>query len=324
MKRWRWILGVAVIGLVAYAASRVDWRSAAHVLARASLPFLAAGVAANGGSLVLRGIRWWIFLRPVGARSVALAIRGAIVGSGFNNFLVANGGDAARAVFVARATGVSVSSVLATLALDRAFDPLCFVLLLFAATFAVALPPAFANARVGAGVVLVAAAIALLALLRAPRLGRAGVAVAGWRAHLRRFSLQVRSLVTAPRVAIALLCSMAVWLLQLIEYAMVANALDIGLPFTGSVAAMLLINAGLVLRATPAGLGYFQFAYAIAVSRFGVATDAAVATALLIQVVEIVPVTAAALAFSTRGLPTRRAGSEVDRSGPPWPESTFM
>jgi len=67
------------------------------------------------------------------------------------------------------------------------------------------------------------------------------------------------------------------------------------LPFAASVAAMIVINAGLLLRATPGGIGYFEFAYALAVSHFGVSTDIAVATALVIQMIEIIPVTVAAL-----------------------------
>jgi hypothetical protein len=89
-----------------------------------------------------------------------------------------------------------------------------------------------------------------------------------------------------------------VWSLQLVEYASVARAVELPLPFVGTIGAMVLINAGLVLRATPAGLGYFQVAYAMAVSPFGVPTEAAVATSLLIQLVEIVPVTIAALALA--------------------------
>src|SRR5256885_1074898 len=98
MRRWRWALSAVVGLLLVCAAWHIDWHAAVSVMRRASLATLAAAVLANGISLALRGVRWWIFLRGVGVQSLTLATRGAIVGSGFNNLLVANGGGgAARA-----------------------------------------------------------------------------------------------------------------------------------------------------------------------------------------------------------------------------------
>ena len=50
-------------------------------------------------------------------------------GAGLNNVLVASGGDAARVVFVSRVSGVPSSTVLASMAMERLFDPIGFVIL---------------------------------------------------------------------------------------------------------------------------------------------------------------------------------------------------
>jgi uncharacterized protein (TIRG00374 family) len=288
--RWRWLLTGALLTLFAYAACRVDWPRALTLIGRASLCLLAAAVCVNWVSLGLRGARWWIFLRVVGAPSLSLAVRGAIVGSGFNNLLVANGGDAARALLVARTAGVSNATIFATLVLDRLFDPLCFGLLLFWGSFVVPLPPSLSGARWVVGTALTAAAGMLALLARTPKRSLDIERHVGWRAQLRAFRRGVECLSTPWRFLGALICSMGVWVLQLGEYAFVARAVGLQLPFAGSIAAMLLINAGLVVRATPGGIGYFQFAYALAVSSFGIPTDTAIAAAVLIQLVEILPV----------------------------------
>ena len=54
--------------------------------------------------------------------SLWLAIKATFAGAGLNNILVANGGEAARVVFVARAAHVPSAKVLATLALERMFE----------------------------------------------------------------------------------------------------------------------------------------------------------------------------------------------------------
>ena len=297
MRRWRWALSAVVGLLLVCAAWHIDWHAAVSVMRRASLATLAAAALANGISLALRGVRWWIFLRGVGVQSLTLATRGAIVGSGFNNLLVANGGDAARALLVARASGVSRTTIFATLALDRLFDPLCFGLLVIVATFMVPLSSALHSARFAVAIALVIVAGLLAGLACAPT-GPREERVGGWLAHIHEFRARVKSLSTWRRFVFALVCSIGVWLLQVVEYALVARSLGIGVPVAGSVAAMICVNAGLVLRLTPGSIGYFQFAYGIAVSHFGIGMNAAVACAILIQIVEIVPVTLTAVALA--------------------------
>jgi glycosyltransferase 2 family protein len=309
MKLGRWIVSALVVLLVVYAASKVDWRSAGMTLRRAAPAPLVAAIVVNIVSVAFRGLRWWIFLRPLGPVPLSLAIRGAIVGSGFNNLLVANGGDATRALLVARATGVTRTSIVATLALDRIFDPICFGLLLFAATFLIALPPQLAGARPIAGIALIMVAVFLGTLVRS-RVTEAIVPnERGWRPRVREFRQQVQSLATTPRFVSAITISILIWMLQIVAFALVARSVDIALPLAGTVAALLLTNTGLILRATPGNVGYFQFAYAVAAARFGVATNPAVAAALLLQVVQIVPVTLLALTLAPRFL--RSSGEPI-------------
>ena len=298
MSLFRWALSAVCLTLVLYVARRVDWDITLVTTRRASLVPLVAATMANFLSVILRGARWWIFLRRVGECSLALAVRGAIVGSGLNNFVVANGGEAARVLLVSRASGISRASVLATLALERAFDPQCFGLLLFTATFLVPLPARLVALRPIAGIALLAASASLVVLTRAPDKCRAKLVTTGWRKHVLEFRSRVRSLASVRRFLAAFAVSISVWTLQVTKMAVVASALHLGLPVGGSIAAMLLINTGLLVRATPGNLGYFQLAYAMATSRFGVATEAAVGAAMLIQAIEIVPVTIAALALA--------------------------
>ena len=113
----RWALSAAILVFLIIFARTIDWHAAWNSMRHASLPLLAAAIGVNILSILLKGIRWWLFLRPIGIKSLPLAMRATIAGAGLNNVLVANGGDAARVVFVSRLTGVSSSTVLASLAL---------------------------------------------------------------------------------------------------------------------------------------------------------------------------------------------------------------
>src|SRR5258707_13995258 len=99
------------------------------------MPMLIAAAGVNLASIVVKGVRWWIFLRPIGATSPWLALRATFAGAGLNNVLVANGGEAARVVFVSRSAHITSARVLATLALEGLVEVVgYFVILALAAT----------------------------------------------------------------------------------------------------------------------------------------------------------------------------------------------
>ena len=287
MSRRQWMVSGAAFVVLIYAALHVDWQRAAAIIGKTSPLPLAAAVLLNALSVALRGVRWWIFLRQVGAASLGLAIRGALVGAGLNNVLLANAGDAARALLVARAANARRAAALATLALDRLFDPICFALLLVLATFTIRLPAQLTHAREATVAGLIVVGVALIALRRRSRPNDAG----------NRWRDYVTALSTPRRLAAAFAISLAVWTMQLATFALVARATGIALPLAGSVAAMLLADTGLLLRATPGNVGFFQFAYRVASRHYGVPDDAAIATALLLQIVQALPITLVGLAF---------------------------
>ncbi|MFL5575339.1 MAG: lysylphosphatidylglycerol synthase transmembrane domain-containing protein [Gemmatimonadaceae bacterium] len=298
----RWGVTVAILLLLVEFARQVDWAATWGSIRGASPGLLAAATAVNLLTLVVKGVRWWIFLRPAGARSLGLAVRATTAGAGLNNVLVANGGDAARVVFVTRSTGLPSATVLATLALERVFDAVGYVLLLVGAALVLPLPAGLARFRVPAEMALVGmvGALGVLALRRpaaaAPAAAVAEIAVPASilgraRRYLRRFASSVRELSTAPRFAGALALSMLSWVGQLACFHLTALAAGAPLPVAGSLVALLAVNAGLLVRATPGNVGVFQLAYALAATQFGVAREPAIAVALLIQTLQILPTT---------------------------------
>ncbi len=126
----RVVFTVAIIGGLVLFARKVNWHTTWEHIAGANRTILLAAAVVNLASLALKGVRWWIFLRPVGVPSLWLALRATFAGAGLNNILVANGGEAARVVFVARAAHVQSAKILATLALERMFELIGYIVML--------------------------------------------------------------------------------------------------------------------------------------------------------------------------------------------------
>lgn len=287
----RWVrraFGAGVVVLLVVLARRVEWDAVADVLRRANPLLLAAAVACNLASLALKGVRWALLLRPHGVRRYGLVLRATFSGASLNDLLIAQGGEGARALLVARASGVSSARVLATLALDRAFDAVAFLVFLVSCAWLSALPPQLARWRALATAALVVASVVMVAFGVRPR--RAPASAAEARGYWGAFADALHHSGSLARSGGALLLSAAAWLLQIATYHLGAYAVGLPLPLAGSAAAVLAVGASFAVRATPGNVGVMQALYAMTARWFGVAESDAVAAAILIQALQIGPV----------------------------------
>lgn len=303
------LLAVAVLLLARFARS-VDWRETWQALRGASVPLLLVATAANLASLAVRGGRWALFLRGAGVRNLPLALRGAIVGSGLNNVLPASGGEAARVLMIARHGGVARSRVAASVVLDRGVDAVTFLALLALAPHVVPLPGLLQRWGRTAGIVLAVLLVVLVPLLvRASQHRRLDIAapealpegapfLARVRATLASFTRGLAEIAGARRLAPAFVISLVSWALQLATYHFIARAAGLPASPVASGAAMLAVNVAFLFPVTPGNVGVFQVIYALVMSAFGLPQGRSVAVALMIQAIQVLPVTALAFALA--------------------------
>ncbi len=297
-------LTALILVMLVLFARKVNWHDTWAAMRSASLPLLVAAALLNIASIVLKAVRWWVFLRPIGARSFWLAFKATFAGAGLNNVLVANGGEAARVVFVARSAHVPSATVLATLALERLFELVGYVVLLSLAATFLELPSSLERVKPFAIATLVLMVALLVWLLRRPTTlaDVVGPKAESWqgrtKAYFARLGRTIGAVSTPPRFAAALLLSVAAWALQVATYQMTARAAHFPMTTVATVAALLAVNLGFALRATPGNVGLFQAAYAATAVAFGLNGDTAIAVAFLIQAQQILPVTLIGVALA--------------------------
>jgi uncharacterized membrane protein YbhN (UPF0104 family) len=292
----RALIVLAMVAALVLFARAVNWAETWRAIRSTSLSLLAAAAAVNLLSLVLKGVRWWVFLRPIGVSSLGLTMRATFAGAALNNVLVANSGDAGRIILVSRAAHVASERVLATLALERLFELVGYVILFAAAVSFLELPPSIAGLRPVAIVALLVMALLLGYLLRHPPQADAPpVAGVGLlhraKQYGRGFVATLTGISTGPRFAASLGLSVIVWALQVATYQLTARAAHFEISIVGTIAAILAVNTGFAARATPGNIGVFQMMYAMTTAAFGMDKDQATGVALLIQMQQILPVT---------------------------------
>ena len=323
-RRARWLVPLATLALLALFARSVDWRHAWNATVHANAMLLGLATLANLGTLVVKGVRWWLFLRAAGVPGLGQAVRATMTGAALNNVLVANGGDAARVAIVAKRGNVSSASVLATLAVDRLCDLVTYAMLFVTAAFAVPLPPELARWRMPGLIVLGAFAVvaALLVWRRSATTTEAIDAahrrsvLTRARSYWRRLIATSASVATGPRIAVAILLSLAGWVGQWATFHYAAHAAAFPTTPAHSLLALLAVNASFLVRLTPGNVGVFQLLYALAATSTGLDRDSAVAVAFLIQLIQYIPVTVIGLllapSLATTGQLSRAAAIVPD------------
>lgn len=296
----RWTLALITLALLAHLATRVAWREVWATAASASPRWLLVAALVNLATPAARGARWWLFLRAAGSPSFFLAIHAAYVGSGLNNLLPASGGDAARALLVARRSMMPSATALATLAVDRLVEIATYLALVLAAPLVVAVPAMVRRgertAAVILGALIAATVVGTRMARRRARSGHLATSRRGrLRAHVARFFAGMAELPTPRRVMPAVVLSLVAWALQAVTYHFAALATGLHVSFAASAVAMLAVNLSFLLPLTPGNVGVFQAVYALTMGAFGISSNAAIATALLLQALQILPMTALAL-----------------------------
>jgi glycosyltransferase 2 family protein len=293
---------IVFIGLLVVFARHVQWRATWEEIHTASPRMLAAALLVNLLSLAIKGVRWWLFLRRVGAPSLWLAIKATFAGAGLNNVLVANGGEAAQLILVSRVTGVPNAQVFATLTLDRLNGFVGYVVVLVFGMWALPLPGALMKLRPYATAALVLVSMLMVALFRMDVGERTASAKVRrfqrLRDYGRTFGRAISHLSTGWLFVQALLLSIGSWVLQIATFHLTAIAVHFPIAITGSVAAVIVVNVGFILHLTPGNVGLFQALYAASAVAFGLDQSAAIAVAILIQAQQILPVTVLGVALA--------------------------
>lgn len=306
------VVSLAMLALLVIAARRVNWHEIWDAMLSARLGLLLLATLLNLVSLVAKGARWWLFLRPVGARSPWLALKATFVGAALSNVAPANAGEGARVLLVSRAAGISSAGVLAALTLERLFEAAGFVVLLAGAPFfATNLPPEIAKLRWVAVALLLIMIDFVARLLRpgdaSPRASAGPGRVARVRAYLASFRVSLAAAVTGPRLLAAIALTALSWGLQVATYHLAARAVDLHVSLANTIGLLLAENVGFLIRVTPGSVGVFQLIYAATAVAMDLPSDAAVAAAVLLQGLQLIPVTLIGAALAPHLIANYRA-----------------
>jgi len=312
-KALQWIVAAGALGTFLLFARRLDWGAIQSALAAADLWLVLAAAVVNLGTLVTKALGWWLFLTPWGVRSGGGPLRATVVGAAMNNVLPWNAGDALRVWALASHEGVSVPRVLGAAALERVTGVAAGVGLLGALVWLAPFPGQLSDAARNGFLVLVGLAAAYLLAARwlasrRPARGSAARLGGVWRAI-------EAARMTPGRMGAGVAVGAVGWVFQLLTYQMAAAAVGLPAGLHANVALLFAVNLGFLVRLTPGGIGVFQAVYVATAGALGLSTELALAAAILLQGLQVVPVTLLGLPLVPAALAARRAGGGGEGEG---------
>jgi glycosyltransferase 2 family protein len=295
-----------VSALFAYLALRnIRWDETWHALRSLDYWWLVPATGALVVSTVARAARWRVLYEPGRRPPLWDTTKATLVGLFFNSILPLRAGEAARIVALKRYAAVSLAESTATVAVERLFDVLGLLLLLF-----VTAPwlPHVSWLRTAAvlGIVLLVGligAVAVVVLLgeRPVRfLLRPVTKLPGLHdLDVDRVALNVnRGLSPLRRAGHGLLgfgWTVFSWLVIALSVWSLMAGFGLHLSFLAAVLATVAVGLAFIIPAAPSAVGVFEAAAIAATKAYGVPQSQGLAFAVVLHALNVVPFIAAGL-----------------------------
>jgi uncharacterized protein (TIRG00374 family) len=250
-------------------------------------------------SFWVRAVRWRIILRPLATVSMGNAYSATMIGFMSNNVLPLRAGEVVRAFVIGRQESLSRSAALATIFVERVFDLVALLTVLFIGAAGHGLPDELRGASwVVAGITAVAFGVMLVfgrdnrivERLRGSRLSGSGF---GLRAlsFLDRFQEGLAVFRDLRSTLWVLVLSVVVWGAFVGTHYLALRAFELDFGIRAPIFLLGIVSIGVMLPSAPGYVGTMQLFYKLALVPFAVEDSIALSASVFFWVVQYIPVT---------------------------------
>jgi glycosyltransferase 2 family protein len=300
------LLATVITVAFAYLAVRdVDFGELGQSLRESNYWWLIPAFLMLALGFFMRVLRWRVLFSPRTSPAVWPTTQALLVGQFFNNVLPLRAGDAARIVALHSLGGPSRAETTVRVVIERFFDVLALLLLLF-----VGLPwfPEVTWIR-AAGILGIALTLALIVAIVVLRVyGERPIRfVLRPLARLpflfpERVEAAVRNLMQgfialrSPRLGlVGFLWTLVSWLVLAVSFWFVLLGFDLGLSPAAGLLVVIATALSMIIPSAPAAVGVFEAAAIVALSAYGIPQTHALSYALVVHALNVLPFVVAGL-----------------------------
>ena len=282
-----WFLWITIRG--------ASWDQILRSLSHTKIAWVLAGIGAFTLSYAIKWWRWHLILKGLDdAVRPGQTLTPFFGGFALNNFLPLRAGEGYRVLSVSNRTSITKTSSLSTLMLDRIFDGLALVGCLAIAAPSAGSPPLVSHMLQTVTIIFVGGFALFFLLAHGNHLYERAEAVSH-RFHISPLFHMFYSIVEALRIVknplsllMLILMSAAVWACEATMYLAFARALSIPLGMLQALLILSVVNFGILIPASPAYIGTFEFFTVKAMALYGIGRDSAITFAVLIHAAQFI------------------------------------
>jgi len=264
-----------------------------HVLLAVDCRYLALSVMAFTCTLLLKGYRWHLFLKPVGIHDLRLSMYSYYFGQMINEILPTGSGEIARISVIKQKHNISFLSLIPSVLLERFYDVV--ILLIISIAFASMYLNLFIVAVMAAAIIFT-----IFIFIKPSFLKNISSHIKSWSTgpallikFLNLMSLKINELVVSidfynrsrSIILINLILTVLSWVIfELFSQYFLLLGFGVSVPLIGLlgvIAISWILGAASML---PGGIGVMEIAYALVLSGLGVPFETGVSAAILYRV----------------------------------------
>lgn len=296
MKKSIWIGLLVAVGFGYFAFRGISFRDVLVTLSHARLSLIVLAIAVYLLDFFLRAFRWSIIVEPLQKSSARQLIWVLVLGFFANNILPLRIGEIVRAHFGARKLGISRTSALGTIVIERLFDMASFLAIFLVASTALPFPGYMKKGALAMGI----AGVVLLCVLVLTHFRRDAVV-----SLFRRFPVPPRwteqliqmlthfteSTIGALSWGVlwkSLILSCIIWTLEATYLMTLAHALAVPLPLLGAFFLLFALGLSVSVPQGPGFVGTFEFFGTMALSFLGIPRETGLPVILAIHGIQFI------------------------------------
>ena len=284
---------ISVVALYLAMPPRAEWANVVAAFARVRYIYVLPIALISVYSIIVRCQRWRLLLRPVGAIPLLPLVSATAIGFLCNMVLPLRVGEVVRPVLLARRTATPVSSVLASVVLERLLDMLTILVFL---GLVMCFVPVSDTIRQSGLVFLALAVIAVTAIVTLQRQHPMAIGLTRWilgrmpatirhraDAALQSFIEGLQGIGAGGGIIRILAYSIFLWTVIATVFGIGFLACDLPVPPVSGALALVTVVAGAVSApSAPGFIGTFQAGCILALGLFGVSRADAVPYAFVV------------------------------------------
>ena len=289
----------------------IDLARVWQILREADYTWIVLGLPVYFVGVWLRAVRWRHLLSPVKEVRAGSLFSYTVLGFTANNVLPLRAGELVRAYLLGEKKGLSKTSILATILVERVMDALTLLLFALVISLLVPLPDWLRTAMTLAGLIFLGLLVLSLAaaFLSGVTLAVVGVMVrllpAGLRPRaqdlVRLFLDGLASLKNGRTLGMVSLLSLLIWLAETGLFFLVGYGFRLPpLPFHAFLLTMAAANLSISIPSSQGGIGPFEFVASQTMGLFQVDPSLATAYAIGVHAALLVPITLLGLFYLWR------------------------